>query len=688
MQDRYPPSIFDSVAIIPLRPHPGVVARFLAREAEGTAFKDLAVLVASDPAFAAHVLTIATSPPYRRETNPFSLEQSLAALGRPLLRTIASCLAVRDNWTDAAAGPDFAPFWRHSLRVAALAGALAKTAGYDNDEEAYLSGLLHDIGYLLLAGSLAPTATETDLLGAELVESWQLASFMAAAVRFHRFPEEQVRSAGPLLRILWAAHVLSENDPPLPGGKDLGRIAALLGVENAAVANALECALVRAGELAAVVESDGGIGGRFHGDSRRLPELVSGENLRRGLLEEMMGIQAAMQPLQLSLVDDGNEAGLVAALSVSAQLLFGLQRPLFLSLRDDRPMLTPVGSAGYPPLLSRLEIPLDPAASLVAASLQAQRPCSSYDPGRGAPLLLDLQLARLLGSEGLLSIPLGKREQRIGVMVFGLSDSQYAASAADLDRLSSFGFSAAGTLAALRSVQRRDQQPTAELGGRFEQKARRIIHEATNPLGIINSYLDICTGKVADGADVREELAILKDEIARVERIIRSLGDQPKRALPRESVDLNVLIQGMLTLYGESLFEVRKIGIDSRLAPDLPPVRGDRDSLKQILLNLWKNSAEAMPDGGSIFISTAVAPAEGAAGYAELRLGDTGPGLPDDVRGRLFQALTPDRRQDHAGVGLSIVANLVMKLGGKIACSSTPQGTIFTIRLPLEYGRP
>jgi signal transduction histidine kinase len=148
-------------------------------------------------------------------------------------------------------------------------------------------------------------------------------------------------------------------------------------------------------------------------------------------------------------------------------------------------------------------------------------------------------------------------------------------------------------------------------------------------------------------------------------------------------VNVNSVVQGMLALYGESLFAARGISVDTLSSPELASVRGDRDSFKQILLNLWKNSAEAMPDGGRLRIEMRDSVQDGECWYVEILLSDTGPGIPPDVMERLFQPLDPHRRPAHSGVGLSIVASLVTQLGGKIVCqSSTAQGTCFSIRLP------
>ena len=252
-----PQTILESVTTISLPPLPQVLVRFLALvEDEHTPLTDLAALVAQDPAFTAQLLTIANSPPYRHEMTTIDLEQSLNALGRPLLRTLASCMAVQNAHTRSVYDRnfDYSGFWTHSLLVAALARSLAHAAGYRDTEEAYFAGLLHDIGQLLLVGGvgefcpiLPGAGSETGasgltqilnsidhaLVGARLVESWQLSSFMADAVLFHQFPSEQVGSAELLCRIVWSAHRLSECageiDEALALSPDISAVPAILG---------------------------------------------------------------------------------------------------------------------------------------------------------------------------------------------------------------------------------------------------------------------------------------------------------------------------------------------------------------------------------------------------------------------------------------------------------------------------
>lgn len=717
MLDRVPQTIPESVTSIPLPPLPQVLVRFLALvEDERTPLTDLATLVALDPAFTAQLLTVATSPPYRRETPLITLEQSLAPLGRPLLRSLASCMAVRHPHAQTGYGRNFdhPGFWRHSLRVAALARSLADAVGYEDVEEAYLAGLLHDIGQLLLVGGVGelcgilpgdsapetgfagstqiPGGIDHALVGASLIDSWRLSSFMADAVLFHRFPAEQISSAELLCRIVWSAHRLGasagEADEILDFSPDITAIPAILGIDQATIVKACRPPLEWVEERALFLGVRISRGETAHPDSGfiypdlSLPKRHVGD-AGRTHLEALVGNLAVMQPLQESLIALTDEADLYGALRETARLLFGLQRPVFLLQQPESHLLVAVAGAGQPPLLTRLQISLDPGRSLAALAFRTQQPCSSFtDEDKPAPSLFDIQLARLLGSQGLLCIPMSNGSQQVGVIVFGVSGEQYAGKRTQLEWMTGFARLAARSLEQFRALREREQRIAADLTRQFEQKTRKVIHEAVNPLGIINNYLKILAEKLGDTPEVQQELTILGEEISRVERIVRGLNDLPVQSLPVETVNVNNLIEGMLALYGESLFETRGIDIDTELAPGLPLAKADRDSLKQILFNLWKNSSEAMPAGGSFRISTSAMAQGDGCRTLEIRLSDSGPGIPPDVMESLFQPRAPDRSPASSGVGLSIVASLVDRLGGEISCDSSPgQGTTFTIRL-------
>jgi signal transduction histidine kinase len=105
--------------------------------------------------------------------------------------------------------------------------------------------------------------------------------------------------------------------------------------------------------------------------------------------------------------------------------------------------------------------------------------------------------------------------------------------------------------------------------------------------------------------------------------------------------------------------------------------------VRQILLNLWKNAAEALPRGSRVVTSSGDHVHRGGRTYAQFSVADNGPGLPDDVRAALFKPQRGPRREGHAGLGLSIVHELVTRMGGHVDCQSAPgKGTRFTVLLP------
>ena len=134
------------------------------------------------------------------------------------------------------------------------------------------------------------------------------------------------------------------------------------------------------------------------------------------------------------------------------------------------------------------------------------------------------------------------------------------------------------------------------------------------------------------------------------------------------------LVERVLALYRARAAAVR---IETGLAAGLPAVPADRDLLARALGNLVANALEAMPDGGTLSVKTR-AVEEGVA----LEVSDTGPGLTEEQRTRLF---TPyyTTKKGGTGLGLAIVQGIVSDHGGRIQIQSTPgAGTTFTLVLP------
>jgi two-component system NtrC family sensor kinase len=148
----------------------------------------------------------------------------------------------------------------------------------------------------------------------------------------------------------------------------------------------------------------------------------------------------------------------------------------------------------------------------------------------------------------------------------------------------------------------------------------------------------------------------------------------PKPTLVAE--DVTEVLGGVLDF---SRGELERAGVEvvRDFAPDTPPVLADEGQLRQVLLNLVRNSREAMPDGGRLTVST-----RGLEKEVEITVQDTGRGMAPAVRERIFEPFF-STKEGGTGLGLSVSQQILQAHGGTLACQSSPgQGTTFVLRLP------
>jgi signal transduction histidine kinase len=167
----------------------------------------------------------------------------------------------------------------------------------------------------------------------------------------------------------------------------------------------------------------------------------------------------------------------------------------------------------------------------------------------------------------------------------------------------------------------------------------------------------------------------LKDEISRLNDLTRQFREfVRKEKYDFQPTELRKLIDDVIRLQ-EPHFVGRNVQVEAVVAPDLPAVKVDGDKIKQVLLNLLKNAAEAMPKGGKITIE-----ARATQQAVILEITDTGVGIPLDVDA--FEPFVTTKKEG-TGIGLVIVRQIVTAHGGAISYRSQPErGTTFHIELP------
>jgi len=147
-------------------------------------------------------------------------------------------------------------------------------------------------------------------------------------------------------------------------------------------------------------------------------------------------------------------------------------------------------------------------------------------------------------------------------------------------------------------------------------------------------------------------------------------------------VDINNEINKLVMLYNNSLFLINHVNCKLELDPKLTHNLTNKNSFKQILTNLLKNAAEAMPNGGEITIRSTASVNVNGKDFIEILIRDNGSGIPENIKHDLFTPVASSKGNGHSGLGLSITKNLVTDAKGTISCRSSEKGTEFQLLLP------
>lgn len=207
-----------------------------------------------------------------------------------------------------------------------------------------------------------------------------------------------------------------------------------------------------------------------------------------------------------------------------------------------------------------------------------------------------------------------------------------------------------------------------------------VAHDFNNLLTVINGYSGLLLAQLAPDAPIRPALEQIRKAGERAAGLTRQLLAFSRTQLLRPStIHLNAVVSEMQPILARLMG--RDVSLHLALSPGAGHVHADLPQLEQVILNLAVNAKDAMPNGGSLTITTARNP---ETHQVLLTVADTGTGMTDDVRQRIFEPFfTTKPAGKGTGLGLSMVEGFVMQSGGKIEVESQPgRGSTFTISLP------
>ena len=205
-----------------------------------------------------------------------------------------------------------------------------------------------------------------------------------------------------------------------------------------------------------------------------------------------------------------------------------------------------------------------------------------------------------------------------------------------------------------------------------------VAHAIRNPLTAIGGFARRLQKREAANAATCKYLKIMVEEIDRLEVLLTEILDFVRpRELSTQPRCINELLESTFAILVEE-FRARDIAAFKEYAPDLPPVDVDWDQFKEVFLNMFRNSMDAMPEGGTITVSTLVEDQ-----WVKITIADTGMGIAQNDTEKIFHPFFT-RKSKGSGLGLAVSNQIVSDHGGYINLrNEVLAGAIFDIYLPI-----
>ena len=294
--------------------------------------------------------------------------------------------------------------------------------------------------------------------------------------------------------------------------------------------------------------------------------------------------------------------------------------------------------------------------------------------------------AREVFTSGEIAIaPLLAKNRVVGVI---LADNLYSGAPIEpddvqlLDALAQqAGLTLANALAyqALHSAQR--ELVSAERLAAVGEMAARVSHEIRNPLATVGGFARSISKNPNDAAGVARKTGIIVDEVARLEELLNDLVDMARpRARDLQAHSINALVAHAILL-ADSDIQAHKVQVEKNFDEALPPILMDRSRVLQAILNIVRNGAQAMAEGGVLRIATRRS--EGGQ-WMQIEIHDEGSGISGHALKHVFDPFFSTKLKG-SGLGLAITRRIIQDHDGEIDVFSEPdEGTKFVLNLPFK----
>ncbi len=672
-----------------------------------TEIDELIEIISIDPGLASKLMQIIGSAYINLPKEVNNIKAAVVYLGMDTIRNIAISTSAMHFFKFTKSVPEFNinQFWYHSYKCAVLARKIAEENNISNPDEFFLAGLLHDIGRLVLLENypdeykqiLKTSSSERPILAAELekfdintpelsawlFKQWDLNPLIADSVLFINESIEQIESAFPHVKIVFISNLLAKQDT-IENIPDITSLTDILG-------SRLEQIFISAKKEVHIMAKSLDInldGTQDKSCEEALTSKVKDLSLFYGTLQNLL--YAKEIDSVLDIVQNG------------FKIIFNIPRMFYFLFDEKKSILTGFCNNNDKAckIIKSIAIPISNKSSLLVKCLKDQEVKNSLNKEKSPTFAIsDTQLIRLLGTKGLYCIPIYSYKKTIGILVLGVD----AATAKNLeDNKDLVQLFSKQTSICIQNIQFYNDYAAnvhEKKMQAYSTMTDKVIHEINNPVAIIKNYIEALGLKLPDKHPAQEELTVINEEMSRVAGLLDRLRSFSSPAIGGfEFVDVNKICKNMFEILQKSILLPRQIESYINIDPEIPKIKTDQNGLKQILINLVKNAAEAMDKGGKIRVTTRFI--SGSAkilidekkripGNIEIKISDNGPGIDKKLKETLFEPYTTTKTTDsNSGLGLSIVHSIVKELNGDITCNTEEgKGTDFIITLPVSSSK-
>lgn len=659
-------------------------------------FDDIAKLIKMDVALSAKMISVANSPLYAQWGEVNNIDRVLVVLGLESVKRIIMTACITEFFSTIEPKKENLKqrLWVNSLQCAHIAQHLAKIIGYNNPDMAYLTGLLHRLGQLIFLHSFQADYIEKVMvsgkledqlvnerkhygwsqaeLGSWLIEQWRFDPLLSDAVLYQTASDEAIVDAHLLIKLINLASKLTRN----PESESLSLLGnTLFGLTEEVMQSAFEQSKQE------VIVAAKTFGFSLDNGNDSLADL---EKQRLGLAR-IIHNNALLENSRLPLQQSSGLEELLIASQRNLKIVFGISNSCFFLLNSEG-TLQGWKDQDADNKISQLQLSADSTHSLISRSVGDKKSYNSASTTENIISVVDQQVIRALACDQIIAFPLLNNDLPLGVLVVGFQEKDQQFTPKKLQLLTIFSMEVSSALS--QSTRLKEEQKNLQQAAQaeFSLKARKVVHEINNPLSIMRNYLHALGTKLDQEHPAHNELNLIADEVQRVGDILLhfSQSAQLTDEFDSKRMDVNELIIKVCKLFEESLFRTQGIQLEYHFEKQLPSLDIDAGKMKQVLINLLKNAAEAIPKNGLIEIFTAGNLMMDKKTYLEIRIRDNGPGIPAEILNNLFSPVVSTKGKEHSGLGLAISANLIKEMNGKIHCKSNDKGAEFQILLPFR----